>query len=687
MSKVNKRRECPAIGREITSAECGEKRGSAYPCPATCSFFPFAPANYSEFLHMEAQVDKKGALWMFEESRRLGDPVSIQEQADRIRDAVELDAFMIWNVFLKPDASGLTCIQRWENAGFTGVKNDERVLLRAKTQIRVALLEVHRILDHETVEGVDLLDANRKPLRVLDRSLASAAPRFGLYLSWFYPLPHFWRISGVAIELPDFSEFEPEEAAQELIRHLGGPESDPARRLWLAEHFSRIQRAIHSTEMAQRAEMFAQMDAQFGKAVYELKAPFDECAQRLDALPDVENDAPKDDEQKEGFREGRVWFSEKSASHAEEVGGRGVLGRVLMGQTHWRIQAMGRERLEEMRRRFEDRMGARVQFNSERRDNLAAPLAAKDRNIDRSLVPPRLLAGGQKIILETSRVPAPAPGKTKTDFMRELAEAKARAFLGNPIPALDGMTPREAAKDPTQRPRLIRLMKTRIRDLDQRNLKDGRQDSLDWMLQELGLGELMFDPPPPRARPDRDSEDDEEDHFLPRPEAPRLEGEPFDTKEASTRLAAGTAHFETSKQAISELAASGSFLLEDAGELTRDLMDEGEFTLAVAFMIQVWFALVPPGVEAPYIDPDDLADAFNAMMASVAKCGNEPSNVFLKTVIQGGRQPALVQQAAGKLMETSRKLKGADRPGSAAVITTIVLIRVVTDCLDQALRE
>ena len=249
------------------------------------------------------------------------------------------------------------------------------------------------------------------------------------------------------------------------------------------------------------------------------------------------------------------------------------------------------------------------------------------------------------------------------------------------------MTPREAAKDPTQRPRLIRLMKTRIRDLDQRNLKDGRQDSLDWMLQELGLGELMFDPPPPRARPDRDSEDDEEDHFLPRPEAPRLEGEPFDTKEASTRLAAGTAHFESAEQAISELAASGSFLLEDAGELTRDLMDEGEFTLAVAFMIQVWFALVPPGVEAPYIDPDDLADAFNAMMASVAKSGNEPSKVFLKTVIQGGRQPALVQQAAGKLMETSQKMKGADRPGPIAVLAMIVLIRVVTDCLDEALRE
>ncbi len=489
---------------------------------------------------MEAQVDEKGARWMFDESRRLGDPVNIQEQADRIRDGVELDTFMIWNLFLKPDASGLTCIQRWENSGFAGLKNDEHVLLRAKTQIRVALLEVHRILDHKTVEGVDLLDSNRKPFRILDRSLAAAAPRFGLYLSWFYPLPHFWRITGVAIEMPNFGQFEPEEAVEELIRHLGGPESDPARRLWLAEHFSRIQRAILSTEMAQRAKMFAQMDAQFGRAVYELKVPFDECAQLLDALPDVEHDAPTDDEQKEGFLEGRVWFSEKSVSHAEEVGGHGVLGRVLMGQKHWRIQAMGKGPLEELRRRFEDRLGARVQFTGERRDNLAAPLATKDRNIDRSLVPPRLLTGGQTIVLETSRVPAPAPGVNKADFLRGLAEANARAFLDNAVPALDGMTPRKAANDPTQRPRLIRLMKVRIRDLDQRNLKDGRQDNLDWMLQELGLGELMFDAPPrrPRLNPDADDdfdEDEDEDDFEMRPQAPRLEGEPFGVREASRR--------------------------------------------------------------------------------------------------------------------------------------------------------
>ena len=49
MSKASKRlRDCPALGRAITPAECGAGRGSAYQCPVECPFFPFTPANYEK---------------------------------------------------------------------------------------------------------------------------------------------------------------------------------------------------------------------------------------------------------------------------------------------------------------------------------------------------------------------------------------------------------------------------------------------------------------------------------------------------------------------------------------------------------------------------------------------------------------------------------------------------------------
>jgi hypothetical protein len=64
MSKVAKRRFCPAVQREISSAECGENRGSRYACPPECSFSPVAPANYIQLLELEETVDREALDWL-----------------------------------------------------------------------------------------------------------------------------------------------------------------------------------------------------------------------------------------------------------------------------------------------------------------------------------------------------------------------------------------------------------------------------------------------------------------------------------------------------------------------------------------------------------------------------------------------------------------------------------------------
>src|SRR3954447_20160804 len=60
MSKAKKHlRPCPALGREITPAECGEGRGSAYRCPVECPFFPFTPENYDKSSEIEDRLIQK----------------------------------------------------------------------------------------------------------------------------------------------------------------------------------------------------------------------------------------------------------------------------------------------------------------------------------------------------------------------------------------------------------------------------------------------------------------------------------------------------------------------------------------------------------------------------------------------------------------------------------------------------
>ncbi len=57
-------------------------------------------------------------------------------------------------------------------------------------------------------------------------------------------------------------------------------------------------------------------------------------------------------------------------------------------------------------------------------------------------------------------------------------------------PVLDGKTPAEAAREPAMRPKLIRFMKVHLHALATQNRNAGAAYNVDWLLDELGLGEL-----------------------------------------------------------------------------------------------------------------------------------------------------------------------------------------------------
>ena len=100
----------------------------------------------------------------------------------------------------------------------------------------------------------------------------------------------------------------------------------------------------------------------------------------------------------------------------------------------------------------------------------------------------------------------------------ELERERDARFLDEMLPALDDHTPREAARDPALRPRLVTLIKNRIQAVDENNLKKGGNYDINWLVEELGLTEIHFPPPPARPRPaplagenEDDGEEDEGD--------------------------------------------------------------------------------------------------------------------------------------------------------------------------------
>lgn len=497
MSKSAKTRFCPLMQRDLSSAECGDNRVSRYACPAECLFNPYGSANYEMALALDDSLNRKATQYLLDtgpdRAATVRELVRLQRQAS----PHALHAWITWRQFFARDAGGWTLAERWEQAGFPGLKNDERVLMKARMRTKIALVEVRRVIDRERVEVVDLLEGAHAPFFVRDRSFSGQAVRFRVILAWTHPMPHYWRLAGTAVDIPDVGQFEPEEVVREIVRHLGGPVDEAGIRLWLAEHFVRFDQVLTATALARQADTLAAIDATCGRVVYELHRPFAECRSLLDDQPAVGLDGLSEAEAKEGFSEARVWFDDEV--HGPAIGGRAVLGRVLLGKAHWRLEAMGAVRTARLRRQFESLAGSAVRFAGERLEDAAASLRSNEPQYDRALVPPRLLEDPEQICFTSSRVPEPLGAlDTEADFEAGLLQAEERRFLDSRIPALHDQTPREAARDPQLRPKLIRLIKQRVRAHDQRNLKTGRRDDINWLLRELELTELLFDPPPAR---------------------------------------------------------------------------------------------------------------------------------------------------------------------------------------------
>jgi hypothetical protein len=688
MSKHAKHRACPAVAREITSAECGANRLSQYRCPPECVFNPFAPMNYQKLLEIESVVDEACLQWLANDAQ---DKRALARDMQKVIDAGSPHnphAFCTWHLFCKQDSAGLTSTERWERAGFKGLGNDEQALIRAKMQTRVALLEIHRVLDGERTEVVDLLLPRPEPIIVLDRSFAGTGLRFATCIAWLYPMPHYWRLSGTAIVLPELGQFEPGEIVTEIVRHLGGPSDEAGLRRWLAEHFVRFDDALHAVSLARQEKSLAAMDIEWCNASYTLQCPAKECLGALDTVPAVELEPPSPAEQKEGFTSGRVWFEEEGETLWPAPGGRVVLGQVLVGRSQCRLVAIGRARLTKLRKRFEPLLRNRVQFVSEVREDVASRLAVNRPQFDVALVPPRLLQETAALIVGSSRLALPVKskalrGRTPRDMHLDLLAAHDRTFPDEKIPALDGRTPRQAAGDPAVRPKLIRILKQRVRQCDEDNLATGRRDDVNWLLRELGLTEILFDPPPPRPPPPRVPDEPAAARLQPGPSphhlppAPPLPEEPISSEDALARIRAGIRPFTLARDGIEALHASGSTILDDAHELLEDSLTEREFAFLVPVLLQLWFAVVPPGTRAPVLSVDCIASGFNLQREAFNQLVSHPDEQNMSTYFRSSSQPALAKAIFVSLISSEPHAPtdlGPSRPAQGIMISFLMAL-------------
>ena len=696
MSK-SKLRDCPAVNRAISTQECGENRGTKWACPAECPHFPFTPANYDVWLEKE---DKLIAAVI---ARALGELPEDEASAfarrlATIPNSLHSQSVCARRFFHERDAAGRTMLDRWEAAGWAGLGTDLAYLLSHQRTMRPALLEVRGVLDDRRILVVDLLGDAEKTFILIDRSMAASVGRFSTYISWIYEMPHGARACGCGLAIHEQGEMSPVEVVAELLRHLGAPEESGPRAEWLGEHIQRVATAYAAVLAARWQDTVRHIDARYTKTEYRVRGRG--LGQRLAAQSSMAPEPPAANERAEGLAKGWVWFEDDApespadqlalplTSATPRIGaGRPVLGRVLIGKGRARIEAGSSARHAELRARFEKLAGADATFVSERTDDLGGQiLASQPRDYDPALVPPRLLENPQRLHIGASRVAAEdlagPPGEARSAAVLRHQYA---TFADEPMPALDGLTPRAASHDPALRPRLVRLMRTHVRMADELAVREGFSFDLNPLLADLGLDEIIVPPPPLRAPlPDEDGEDFNGEAAAAGEIAGLATAPPnMNEDDVFARLAAINAlPFLTPVVERMEDEA-GTFML--GIESRSHQLNDAEFNLLTTQIARAYAVLVPR--PHPLRGADKLDAMFQRELRELVRRMPETStdtrNVL--TAMLEGPQPNLAAALIAETADFGREAPRKDRPRKNCLHPILLILRAAIAVLDRAI--
>ncbi len=675
MSKVKKhQRDCPVLGRFISSAECGSGRGTAYACPEQCVYFPFTPANYDQHFALEkgliGAAHSRGERHLSEVARsRMSAKIRIRTGAYDQETAIQSE--LAWAYHCERDVEGRSFGERWLEDKASGLKNDERFLLSQMNQVRPVLLEINRIVDDIIIEGVDLLTG--EALRVLDRSAAGSMGRYFVVLVWLYPMPHYQRLSGTAMLIPDLPDIEPQEWLREIIAHLGGPSGGREEAYWLAEHFLRVLESIQAVSEARLEAMLGATDMQWITTEYGV-LPSAGLEELFEKQSDMFSDSLEEEDMKQGFDQVFVWLEAAPSLEqgqtmsspdvsSVDLPSRLVLGRILLGGERLRLEAQSQERHGVLRNRFEKLAAGRVKFLGEQHKDLVAEARTKlVSRYDASLVPPKLIKN--PIQLGIQREMRLAKGADSELSVLEIRRQQLVALVDSSLPGLDGLTPRQAAANPAYRTRLVRLMKTHIRGCDSERRQKGLDLDLNPQLVELGLHELIS-VAPPLGKVEENLQ--------------RRAGIPAVKKLSERDLAAGIKsmhrRFSEFKDAADAVDRVVPWLMDLVSELTSSLLKEEELLILDILVVRAFHVLWPGNSLPPDLEDVAIMEGMQREISELEQLLRNVSGAQEEAVIERWLhetpQPLVMEDLSGVLYKASSEIK----PDGTGTVTILALLK------------
>jgi len=485
------RAHCPALDAPICGPCCGSKRNISIKCTADCRFNPFAPSNYDHWLNIDEKLNFKMVEYVskfhdLDNFRSVVDEMSYDDtEHANLLGSIAATYYLL---FQKKDTNGRTLAEDWRENDWSGLTADERYMMESRMQnARPAILEVQKVVDHQAIECVDLLAPDKGVFIIFDRNTAARIARFTRLWTWVADYPYYSRpVNALGVS---------ENALRALMEQIqidtkkkGSGEA--SRNEILAANFGRYSRLLFEEDAKTRKRMLDSMDFHLCRAFYAIKGDRTKVKDVLDTKPDFR--FIPDAKPEKGVGQGLVydWMRvggskalessmPSSFRHDDDDPQVGMIGRIFLTDTECVVEVMSRLKFKFTKEIVKEYWGNLLEFRREVIIDIAKQMAEKT---DEDLEIAQNSRGSQK--------QAQIPREIEEQIMKDHYRRHYTKLLDDTIPALNGMTPRKAAKSEKMRSILIDFMKGHIHQIDRMNKERRFSISIDWVLDELGLSEL-----------------------------------------------------------------------------------------------------------------------------------------------------------------------------------------------------
>ncbi len=487
---------CPALEKIICPACCGLGRGSKIRCVSSCAYFPYNVAGYDLWLEVDSKLVRKKLDYLKSHYTYREFEEMVEHMLFAGDDAGTAEGAAVYFLFfVKRDAQGRTLAQIWQSQGWTGLNNDERIMMESRSNCRATVIEIQKVLDHQTMGCIDLLDPEKGSFILIDRATAARSVRFTRMLTWLAHYPNFSRIANNGVEIPDFVFAEFNDALRVSFRKERRKNKELAIKYYLSEHFGVFCSLIVNLSREKSIAALSAIDLHQCKAIYKIKGNYADIKAILDHYPDFEK-RERNPEEKEvsgahyysWLRRGQSKALEKDMplhfQHKDECEeGVGTVGNVSLFPNKLIVEVFTKQKHVFAKAMVEKFFGDNLLLQNETMVDLAKQQAGKIEDNYEDYV--------QERILEKEKDSSEdIPPEIERELLQKMHKRHYTIFLDDKIPALDNMTPRAAAANLQMRPRLIELMKQHLKGIEKQNKDRELNLNIDWVLDELSLPEL-----------------------------------------------------------------------------------------------------------------------------------------------------------------------------------------------------